>query len=274
MKKPTFVIACTNDLLDKAEPLFLSLDKHAPDLRKCLLVIDKDGEFDYEKTATERNVEVKAIPLSELTSYRSDWPKNRDFYACAEGGEFLDYFHFDDDEVIIHLDADFIMQRPFTTAELELFASLRHGQVASTHHSFPPHGLYDEFSNLLPKVRSINIAFNMLSLQMTQPQNFMNYKMFCAGFVSCTAYTYRQISKSYLLRHEGIRRLFDHHAAGQWLLNLIVMESFSFIDTTPEVHCGAWYKDSPTFIKDGQLIYNATGKPVLFNHTKYEQFKY
>lgn len=260
MKKPTIVIALTDDYAVKARPLFDSLDRHARDLRICILLIRKNLT-PYLPGFRVNNIEYSEIYLLSLTSFRPGWPENRPFYACGEGGEFLEHFHFDDDEVIIHIDADFVMQRGMSDAELAHFSSVADGEVYSNYHSYPPHTLREEFYNLRPKVL-IEEALK------TYPASW-DQRMFCAGFVCCTAWTYRQISAAYLAGIDQMTATFGHHAAGQWLLNYIVSRDHTFINQSPAIHNGWWYKNTPCHVHDRQLWYK--DERVLFHHTKFEE---
>lgn len=265
MTRPTIVIALTNDYLAKAEPLFQSIALHAPYARVCVLVIVKDHPIKTVATAKHRTFEkgeIAFLPLSKLTSYKTNWPVNRPFYACAEGGEWLDSFHFADDEVIIHLDADFIMQRPFTADELTYFSEeVRQYVVYGNYHAYPPCSLREEFYKLIPELSIEKAKKKLFPGDWSKP-------MFSAGFVCMRAYTYKVLSNAYLRYIGDAQALFGHHAAGQWLMNWIVATRLGFVELSPAIHNAIWYQDTPCYERAGQLWYK--DQPVLFNHTKFD----
>lgn len=260
-RKITIVVALTDDLIEKSQDVFRSVTKNGRQLRKCVMIIGKTEQSSHLKwSKLLQDWEVASLPLERLASYKANWPKNRKFYACAEGGEFLDHFQFDSDEVIIKLDADFVMQRQMSADEWISFETLQHGVVMSNYHSYPPTTLREEYWKLLPEV-------GYDKAQDTFPGEWNSINMFCAGFVACTAVTYRRISKSYLYHHRKITQTFGHHAAGQWLMNWIVGRNFNFQPQPPSLHNASWYIDTPCYEHAQQLYYQDS--PVLFNHTKF-----
>lgn len=269
MKHPTIVLALTDNYLDKSEVISLlkSLIEQAPLSRKCLFIINKNNSNHWHKWSSDiiNQFEWHCIDLNELTSYRSGWPTNRPFFACAEGGEWLSHFSFSDDEIILHIDADFLMQRPFSANELAVFNELQQNQVLGNYHTYPSTSLREEFWRLLPNV-SYNYAKKVF------PGTWTEMGMFCTGFVCCRASTYSRLSVQYLSQIDQMISVFDHHAAGQWLMNWIVANQFQFVEAPISLHNGSWYLDSPTADS-----YNALGKAeliyidelVCLNHTKF-----
>lgn len=205
--------------------------------------------------------EYKTAIFKRLKSYRTDFPENRKFYVCVEGGEFLSYFQFDDEDIIIHIDSDMIMQRPFNEQEIAQIQNLKYMEVAGSYSSIPHTTLREEFWKLKPKI-GYEKAKKLFP-------GFWNEGIFCAGVVVCTAKTYRDlISMYYLGNIENMIYTFGHHAAGQWLMNYAVFRYGSgFINLGHAFHNASWFIDTGVYEENNQLMWN--NQVVLFNHTKY-----
>jgi len=244
------VVACTQDYYKRAAPLWHSL-KQLP-YRKQLLCIDFKAELEGFETAS--------CKLQDLKSYRTDFPSNRKFYVCAEGGEFLDYFDYKDEDIIVHIDADMIVQRDFNQYELTTLNNLKFGEVAGNIFSKPYTTLREEFWKLKPK-RGFNATRQEYNINWNQP-------MICAGLVACRVDTYRDIIQKYYL--SGINTMvdnFDHHAAGQWLMNYIIYKYGKMEFMPMEFHNADWFIDTETSVKNKKLYFK--DKLVMFNHTKF-----
>lgn len=235
------VVACTKDYYDKAEILFKSLDHNAKDFNKQILCIDFSTKRKGYQTAS--------VKLKALKSYRPGFPSNREFYACAEGGEFLNHFDYKDDDVIIHIDADMIMQRPFYEGELEMLDKLQDNVIYGSLASIPMTTLREEYWRLRPKKGYLNTKAYF--------QGNWNVPIICAGVIVAKAYTYKNlIYKHYLDNIDGMIQYFDHHAAGQWLMNWIGSNIGQVGYLSNSFHCGEWFLDIKTTTKDNKLYFN------------------
>jgi len=244
------VVACTEDYYKKAAPLWNSW-KDLP-YRKQILCIGFEAELEGVETATCR--------LEDLKSYRTDFPSNRKFFVCAEGGEFLNFFNYDDEDIIVHIDADMIIQRDFNELELETIENLKYGDVVGSAYSIPYTSLREEFWKLKPK-RGYVHSKNVYQVSWSAP-------MICAGLVACTAKTYKDIIATHYLG--GINTMvdnFDHHAAGQWIMNYIIYKYGNMIILPFNFHNADWFIDTNTTVKDKKLYCN--NQLVMFNHTKF-----
>lgn len=251
--------------------LFESIEKNTRNNEnvfvKCLCfgfdVPESDKQF------KSKNWEWKRCEVRDLKSFREGWPsaqKNRKFYVCAEGGEFLDYFSFEDSDIIIHIDADTVMQREFSEEELSLLNSFEHGQIGSAYHAIPAMSLEQELDNLILSEPKRNVGKHF-------PRHW-DKSVFCAGLIVCTAETYKDvIYKHYLSNVDKMTMLFNHHAAGQWLMNYIVYEHAKFIDLTRSFGHADWYIGSDKKnVSENKLMYKKS--MVLFNHHKFNHHWY
>lgn len=198
--------------------------------------------------------------LDKFYSHRTDWPKNRDFYVCAEGGEFLKYFQFAEDDIIVHTDSDMIIQRPMSTYEESAIRNLVKGEVGGSYNSPYPVTLREEFWRLrgtgYPSVRARHY-----------PEEWI-FPTFCAGVIVARADTYVEIYKHYIGNLAQMMTAFDHHAAGQFHLNYYVHNRMKFVDLGFQFHNGFWFLDTEAVVEDNMLMYK--NQKVLFNHTKYD----
>jgi hypothetical protein len=220
--------------------------------------------FDFSPPKDHR-FESATVKKENLISYREGFPKNqknRTNYVCAEGGEFLEHFKLDDKDHIIHIDADMILQRPFTKEELNTINNLKHGEVGASYTSEPTMTLLDE----APRLNPIKPTLELLNVFPHPPFE----PLFCAGLIACTVKTYREvIFRHYQNNLDKAMSCFDHHAAGQWLMNYIVYKHAKFVDLGRTFHHGDWFIGSDKQEKDNKLLYK--GEVVLFNHHKFNK---
>lgn len=245
------VIGCDYNYFQKATELWKSLrDKPYQVHVMCI-------GFSFPSEWIGENFVCKRVELEEMKSYRPNFPDNRPFYVCPEGGDFLDFFDYDDDDIIISLDADMIMQRDFTKTEIKILENLQHYEVAGTLSANPPVTFAQEWKNVKAKGDCPDYAI--------EDENII-----CAGMIITTAKTYRELIYSLYIKHldewmESIR----HHALGQLLINCIVHYNAEMVYLNQEMCDAFWYTGTPTSIKDKKLY--SGGKLVLFNHTKFDK---
>lgn len=249
----TIVIACNQEYYTKAKIYFDSLKKNWTD-RVCILCIDFDPPKKYD------GFEYATCEAESLSSYRLGWPANRDFFVCCEGGEFFNHFEFDQHELIIHTDADMIMQRPMSPFEREKLQELNEGDIAMSGSAKPVPTLREEYFRLRPKR-------NYLKTNKDFPGRWGNIPLYCTGVIIARAETYRKIGEQYLAGIDGMISNFDHHAAGQWLWSYYAKD-FNVIDLGNTFHNASWFID--TDVIDGDwLVHGENGQIILFNHTKF-----
>lgn len=264
------VIALDEKYWHKAKEygLFDSILKHTSTsgniFVKCLClgfsIPDADKHFKHHRWSWAK------CEINELATFIPNYPrkqKGRNFFICAEGGEFLDYFTFNPSDVIVHIDADVTMQRPFHEWELSLLGSLRYGEVAGTFHALPSYSLLDEAEKIRPEEPIENIKKHF--------PNHWDKPVFCTGVVVATAQTYRDvIYKHYIPKINTMAMLFDHHAIGQWLMNQVVYEQGNFVNLGHIFHHADWFVGSDKKdVIDNKLCYKES--IVLFNHHKFNK---
>ena len=231
----------TEDYYPKALLLWESVKKYWPG-RFVLGCIGFDPEG--------YNGEWFRCELSDIKSYRTDWPKNRQGYVSMQNGEFIEWIKCNEDDIIIQIDADAIMQRPMTDKEinhLKIKAELY--DIMSVHSSNPPTNLSDVLINLGGK----------------EDKRWTLEREFTASFLIAKPKMFRSLMGEYIYQFDSMTRLTNHHAGTQWLTNICcTLGSVYILD--PIFQCASWYNTFDTTVEDGVLKYK--GETVLFNHTK------
>ena len=248
MEAAYYLKAITNHTFD-------SLAAHWPH-RICLLCIG----FAPDNHPLPPDCEVVSCKLEDLPTYAAHWPTNRPHFVCAEGGDFLNYFNFDPDEILIHLDADIVMQRKITADEMETLAQICQHNIASTLSSYPPTSLSTEASRLRP-------------ISPNEPANFSTTDpIFCTGFIATTAYIYRQvIYQNYLRMFPGYRERFNHHATGQLIFNVIARQALNVNTHILPGYwsCAKWFRHNGEITVQNNLLH-WNDQLVIFNHNKFD----
>lgn len=263
--KKSIVLAMDEPYYHKAiaNNTFASLAANWPH-RVCILCIGFDTPLNDLNVTTPW--ELKSCELTDLPTYRANWPTNRPHYVCAEAGDFLDYFAFEPDELIIHIDADMVMQRKLTDEEMmELENAANLHTIQSTQSSYPATTFAQEAAKLNP--RHPSYVNEMLF--------FGELPLFCAGFVVARAIQYRVIKEYYHRVFPKYMARFDHHAVGQLILNTFGRHPFHDISTRilPGYWSAAsWYKHQGEIEVRGNLLY-CEDEVVIFNHNKFKEPK-
>lgn len=261
------IVICVDEVYwRKSQILFDSLNKNFFG-RVCILAVDFNLPLQWRQRFPGR-FEFTSCKRTDFKSYREDWPSNRHQYFCSESGEFLEHFEFTPDELVIHLDADMIMQRQMTKAEREQLECFEQGEIGMSPSAYPVITLREESFRLNPRrgYEKINLDF---------PGVLGDISLYCCGMVVARAFTYKLLRDVYVKSIDKIVACFDHHAGSQWLLNYIVNRNsnFNVIEMSNDWHNASWFIDTLTEEKNEQLV--RVGVVTLFNHTKFlKDYKY
>jgi len=246
----------TENYYEKSKPLFDSI-KHNWKSLFFPIFIDFFPEMDIPHFFAE---------TKNVKTYRKDYPANRKNYVCLQAGEFLDFMPnslIDDNDVIIQIDSDTIMQRPFTDEEIMQIIPGRN-EIISVLSSNPPPTL-EAVSNY----GCFHKKHDNQQMKALWDTTWQNEKEFTGSILIARKATFRMLRDLYIMHFGELTRTFDHHAAGQWLINYIAHEYFDVKIISSVFQCADWYKKFNTGEKDGKLTYE--GKTVIFNHTKYNK---
>lgn len=221
----------TRSYFDKANALYLSGQEH------------------------DVNIIINEIIIKDTKSYRTIWPTNRPFFVTQQSGEFLcdkTFDDVDDDEIIICVDADSIMNRPFTEHEIIVITEMiKKFDFLSVYGAYPATPLKDVL---------VNLNYNPDKLQpfLTTEKQWENHGEFTNSFVIAKKKTFARLKKLYLHYFDDMTELTGHHAGVQWLANWIIYTKMSVGILTKQYQCGSWY--------DGCTEEDANN--AVFNHTK------
>lgn len=208
--------------------------------------------------------------INDVASYRADYPANRKNYVCLQAGEFLDFIPkrlIDDDDVIIQIDSDTIMQRPFTNTELERIIPERN-QIISVLSSNPTPTL-----KVVSEYRAFNNLLTFEDMMLFWGISWRDKTEFAASILIARKSTFKKLRDLYIRHFDRLTMTFNHHAAGQWLINYLGHKYFDINIKSSTLQCADWYQKFNTSEKDGKLTYN--DEVVIFNHTKYNKvFKF
>lgn len=216
-------------------------------------------DYAHKAVALEKSIQDMPYMLARfnpivLKSYRTTWPTNRKSFATAQCGEFLDFFGFDkldDEEIIICVDADSVMNRPFTTEELSVIESmLEKYDVLSVYGAYPPTPLINVLENLDADPKQTE--------RWHCEVEWYDRGEFTTSFLIAKKKNFARLRKWYLHYFDKMTELTGHHAGCQWLANWIVVTKMSVGILGKQYQCGSWYDGCTE--KDAQ--------EAVFNHTK------
>ena len=91
----------------------------------------------------------------------------------------------------------------------------------------------------------------------------------CAGVMVATVKTYQKIRNFYVSNFRKMTEFFDHHAAGQWIVNWIGHKELVLKDLGHIFHNADWFTNTEVYEEEGYLMHK--GNVVLFNHHKYNR---
>jgi hypothetical protein len=231
----------TKDYYEKAKPFLESVKLYWP-FRFVLICIGFVPD--------DSDCETVCLPLSEVKSYRKDWPTNRPSFCTMQNGEFADVIDCKEDEIIVCVDADSVIQRVITQEEIDMIIDkLKSYDILSVYSSMPPTNLTDVMINLGgPKIDKLK-----------------QEKEFTTSILIAKKIFFRELRDEYLYQFDEMTKLTGHHAGVQWLTNVICSTAAVYI-LSPIIQCGDWYQKFNTELVDGVLKFE--GETVLFNHTK------
>ena len=244
----TVVVVCDQIYYEKAEALWASLLKYWKG-RVCILGIN------FEPEHKVHGFEYARVPITHLKSFIPDWPKNRNFYVSVEGGDFLDYFAFDPNEIIIKIDADMILQRPLNDKELQAIHNIQGFGMSLS--GSPAQTLREEFWRITDK--------SMGWVKNNFPGQWGAIPLYCCGVIVARYETYKTLHIKWLAHTYLMSQCFSHHAASQWVFNWLVKGNVT--DLGNAFHCGDWFLEMDVEDRGKQLYVDS--ELVAFNHTKF-----
>lgn len=178
--------------------------------------------------------------------------------TSVEHGSFLSHIAADDDDLIIKTDGDLMMQRPFSTDEMDELHAFPAGGLAAAWNAGPGDTLGDEARRLYPRVDADEIA-----------RRFPGYEdVSCGngGVWIARRSAYQAMYEAYMARWMTARETFCHYARQQWLINYARMAAgLVFVELSPAIHAQGHY-GTPTGVTFENNVAFYDGEPVVFRH--------
>lgn len=244
----------TKNYYEKTKPLFDSIKQNW------------DGLFYPVFIGFKPETHSLYADIEKVKTYRKDYPINRKNYVCLQAGEFLDFIPdalINDDDVIIQIDSDIIMQRSFTAKELKQIIPGKN-EIISVLSSKPTPTLHTVSDyECFHKKNSDKKIKELWGI------NWQHKKEFTGSILIARKSTFKRLRNLYVENFDKLTETFDHHAAGQWLINYLAYKYFKVKIISSVFQCADWYQTFNTGEKNGKLTFN--GKTVIFNHTKYNK---
>lgn len=182
--------------------------------------------------------------------------------GCIQHGNWLPYLPARDDAVIICIDGDVRMQRPFSDAEWAWLTGWQDGQVGVGPNEPRPEG--DTMGNELHRIAPLDThAATLARFGAAADDPIGN-----AGCVVATRRTWVALWMAYLRRWCETAPAFAHIAVQQWTLNLCINAGFDRVVLPQTFHThGHWGYPGPPF--DGWGLHETAtvdGQVILFAH--------
>ena len=232
---------CTQSYYLRAQPLFDSVKKYWPYEFKVGTIGFGDGDY--------------RMDIADVKTYRHNYPKNRSMFVCPQGGEFIDFLDVPDDEIVINIDADCIMQRAFTQAELSMITP-KDNEIIVTYPCWPPQTLKQVSKNL--KFKHTDKFPDLFNIE------------FCGAFLVARASTFRKLRDLVVAKFDDLVEVNDHHAGIQFLISYLSYKHLHVKYVPNTFQCGSWYLHDYNFSRIGGRL-AIDGEVVIFNHTKFHK---
>ena len=221
------VATITEDYWIKAKPWLDSLHAH---LNWELLLFTVDFKIDG-------GIFCKR---DHIPTYQANWCENRKDYVCMEGGEFLLFYDFQSDDIILCMDVDILVQRIFTKDEIKFIKNLNGTDLALAPDGYPPKDLYDDDYITTPALRAI------------YPSQQSDYPVYNCGVILGKVSAWELLWNQYKIAYPIARRCCSHHAVGQWIINYLLQNENRLINLPAGFHEAPWWNGSRLQKKDGQ----------------------
>lgn len=182
--------------------------------------------------------------------------------GCVQHGNWLPYLPCPDDAVVICIDGDAKMQRPFTDDERRWLAHWQDGWVGIGPNE-PKRG-GDSMGNELHRIRPVLSHEDTLAHFGAKANDPIGN----AGCVVATRATWIKLWMAYLRRYLDTAPMFSHIAVQQWTLNLCINEGFERVVLPQTFHThGHWGEMGPPFDGWGEDgVATVEGEVILFAH--------
>lgn len=183
-------------------------------------------------------------------SKRTD-TKNRKEFVCLEGGEFINFYDFNEDDVAVLMDYDILQQRDFTDEEIDFLNGIKESEFYLTRNEFT--------DNLTSKDEADKLICNPEFIE-----NMEEFKVYNTGVQIARVSTWRRLFEAWKNEYKTWEDNCKHHATGQLAINHILHKQQTLKELTPVFH-GAWFLHNLNHSTINGEFY-VDNQKVLFNH--------
>ena len=168
----------------------------------------------------------------------------------------MDFMEADDDDIIVCVDTDCIMQRPFTDDEIALITPDKM-QIIATYPRSPPQTLREVTHNL--------------GFKHTDRFQGLDHFEFCGAFLVARAATFRLLANMVVYLFDDLVDVNSHHAGIQFLISYCAYKYLDVKIVSNVFQVGDWYLNDYALSRKGRTLM-LNGEMVIFNHTKFNPF--
>jgi len=244
----------------------LATHNYLPQAQRCVALLDVHAELAYLGAVgcdPCNEMELGHVGCYLVPQGMLDRSLGNPGNGCIQHGNWLPYLPCDDNAVIICIDGDVKMQRPFTQQERQWLEAWPDGTIGIGPNEPKQGG--DSMQNELVRIKPL------LSHEEVRQRFYPNEPdspIGNAGCVVATRATWIRLWMAYLRRWLDTAPLFEHIAVQQWTLNLCINEGFQRVVLPQTFHThGHWGYPGPPF--DGWGLENTAtvdGEVILFAH--------
>jgi hypothetical protein len=198
------------------------------------------------------------VPLEKIKESKRFDIENRPWFVCLETGEFVNFYNFNDDDILILLDYDIIQQRYFNDYEINLVNNIKDGEFYLTKNSFT-----DD--------RNSHSEMNILCIDMSLNEDKEPFEIYNTGCQIAKISTWKKMYEFYKKIHLKWEEKCKHHATGQLIFNYIAYENDMIKELHPSFHSSWGFHGLKHFTRNKKFYVHTDGNMdngllVLFNH--------
>jgi hypothetical protein len=194
------------------------------------------------------------IPIYKIKhSLRND-TTNRQNFVCLESGEFVNFYDFNDDDVLILIDYDIIQQRNFNNDEISLIENIKDGDFYLTRNKFTD------------DVTDSCVEFDIVCIDKTIMEDKEPFRVYNTGCQIANIKTWKKLYQEWIKIYKEWEEKCKHHATGQLTINYILHKEHMIKELSPSFH-SAWFMHGLRhYTLNNKFYITDNNKMVLFNH--------
>lgn len=170
----------------------------------------------------------------------------------------MEFYRFSDDDLIIFMDVDILMQRPFTKREMRIMEQLHPEKIMLAPDSFPKVDLFSPNYICTPELNKA------IEIRVDDP-----YYVYNCGVMVGRGSAWKMLYKDFKPHYKMTKQIVPHHAIGQWTINYILQTCRNLEELPPAFHEAPWWTGNVVKEKDG--VYYKADQMVCFLHHKFKK---